>query len=353
MDCLSDSFHRPISYLRVSVTDRCNLRCLYCMPPQGVQHLSPHEVLRYEEIIRVVQAAQGLGITKVRVTGGEPLARSGIVDFIQMLAAVEGIQDIAMTTNGILLRKYAMRLRQSGLKRVNVSLDTLRPDRFQRITRGGRLQDVLDGLEAAHQAGLSPIKINVVAMEGFNDDEVEELGRLTLERDWHVRFIELMPMGGDAQGRLDEMEAMADTPRCVSPDFQVLLREGHIQYGFLSIAQVRRLLSPLGELEPCQVMGNGPAKYYRFPQARGTLGFISPISEYFCSNCNRLRLTADGRLRPCLLADHEVDLRTPLREGATQKDLQALIRKAIAAKPERHLIDEDIGPQDRMVQVGG
>lgn len=350
MDCLSDSFHRPISYLRVSVTDRCNLRCRYCVPPQGVQHISPHQVLRYEEIVRIVQAAQKLGISKVRITGGEPLVRSGIVDFIGMLDSVQGIQDIAMTTNGISLQRYAQELRRAGLKRVNVSLDTLRPERFKHITRGGRLQDVLEGLEAAQEAGLSPIKINVVAMEGFNQDEVVEFGRLTLERDWHVRFIELMPMG---QGRLDDLEAMADAPRCLSPDFQTLLRQGHIQNGFLSIAQVRHLLEPLGDLEPCEVMGNGPAKYYCLPHAKGSLGFISPISEYFCSNCNRLRLTADGRLRPCLLAEHEVDLRAPLRKGASQEELQALIREAISAKPERHLIDQNILPRERMVQIGG
>ena len=353
MDCLSDSFHRPISYLRISVTDRCNLRCLYCVPPQGVQHMSPHQVLRYEEIVRIVRAAQGLGITKVRVTGGEPLVRSGIVDFIRMLAAVEGIQDIAITTNGILLKKYAGELRQAGLKRVNVSLDTLRPDRFRHITRGGRLGDVLEGLAAAEAAGLSPIKINVVAMKGFNDDEVEDFGRMTLGRDWHVRFIELMPMGQGVQERLEDLEALADTPRCVSPDFQTLLQQGHIQDGFLSIAHVRHLLSSLGPLEPSEVMGNGPARYYRLPRARGTLGFISPISEYFCSNCNRLRLTADGRLRPCLLAEHEIDLRATLRRGASQEELQALIRQAISAKPERHLIDQNKAPRDRMVQIGG
>lgn len=353
MDCLSDSFHRPISYLRVSVTDRCNLRCLYCVPPQGVQHISSHEVLRYEEILRIVRAAQKLGITKIRVTGGEPLVRSGIVDFIRMLAAVEGIQDIAITTNGLLLGKYAQDLREAGLKRVNVSLDTLRADRFRHITRGGRLKDVLAGLEAAQKVGLAPIKINVVAMQGFNQDEVQDFGRLTLEREWHVRFIELMPMGQGSQGRLDELESMADTPRCVSPDFQNLLQEAHIQDGFLSIAQVRQLLEPLGDLESSEVLGNGPARYYRLPNARGTLGFISPISEYFCSNCNRLRLTADGRLRPCLMAEHELDLRTTLRSGASQEEIQSLIREAIAAKPERHLIDRNIVPSDRMVQIGG
>lgn len=353
MDCLSDSFHRPISYLRVSVTDRCNLRCVYCVPPQGVQHISPHQVLRYEEIIRIVRAAQTLGITKIRVTGGEPLVRSGIVDFIRMLAGVEGIQDIAMTTNGILLGKYARELREAGLKRVNVSLDTLRPDRFRQVTRGGRLKELLDGLEAAQKAGLTPIKINVVAMQGFNNDEVQDFGRLTQDREWHVRFIELMPMGQGGQERLDELEALADTPRCVSPDFQNLLREGHIQDGFLSIAQVRNLLEPLGDLEPSEVMGNGPARYYRLPRARGTLGFISPVSEYFCANCNRLRLTANGRLRPCLLAEHELDLLATLRQGASQDELQALLREAIAAKPERHLIDRNVVPRDRMVQIGG
>lgn len=350
MDCLSDSFHRPISYLRVSVTDRCNLRCRYCIPPQGVQHISPQQVLHYEEIIRIIQASQELGITKVRITGGEPLVRAGIVDFVRMLNEVGGLQDIAMTTNGILLKKYAGQLREAGLKRVNVSLDTLRPDRFRHITRGGRISDVMAGLAAAEDAGLSPIKINVVAMEGFNKDEVRDFGRMTVERDWHVRFIELMPMG---QGRLDDLEAMADTPRCVSPDFRRLLEEGHIQDGFLSIAQIREILGPLGELQPCEVMGHGPAKYYRLPRARGTLGFISPVSDYFCENCNRLRLTADGRLRPCLLAEHEVDLRGALREGASHEQLQDLIRQAIAAKPERHHIDENIAPRDSMVQIGG
>lgn len=350
MDCLSDSFHRPISYLRVSVTDRCNLRCRYCVPPQGVEHISPHEVLSYEELIKVISAARGLGITKVRVTGGEPLVRSGIVDFIRLLSQVDGIDDVSITTNGILLRKFARGLHDAGLGRVNVSLDTMRPDRFMDITRGGRIQDVLDGLSAAEDAGLSPIKINVVAMEGFNRDEVLDFGRLTLERDWHIRFIELMPMG---QGRMDDLEAIADTPRCVSPDFYRLLEEGHIQDGFLSIAQIKELLAPLGTLEPCEVMGNGPAKYYRLPGAKGTLGFISPVSEYFCSNCNRLRLTADGRLRPCLLAEHEIDLREALRSGASSEELEALFRQAIAAKPERHRIHERIVPSDRMVQIGG
>ncbi|MDO8690380.1 MAG: GTP 3',8-cyclase MoaA [Dehalococcoidia bacterium] len=350
MDCLSDSFHRPISYLRVSVTDRCNLRCLYCVPPQGVEHIDPNQILSYEEIIRVIEAAQKLGISKVRVTGGEPLVRSGIVDFIRLLSSVEGIQDVAMTTNGVLLKKYARALRQAGLSRVNVSLDTLRPDRFREITRGGRIQDVLDGLAAAEDAGLSPIKINAVAMEGFNQDEVLDFGRLTIERNWHVRFIELMPMG---QGGLDELEAMADTPRCVSPDFHRLLEEAHIQDGFLSVEQVKGLLAPLGELEPWQVPGNGPARYYRLPGARGTLGFISPVSEYFCSSCNRLRLTADGRLRPCLLAEHEIDLRETLRSGAPPEEIESLIRMAIASKPERHLIDRNIAPRDHMVQIGG
>jgi cyclic pyranopterin phosphate synthase len=350
MDCLSDSFHRPISYLRVSVTDRCNLRCAYCVPPQGLQPLSAHEVLRYEEIIRIVKAARGLGITKVRVTGGEPLVRAGILDFIRMLAEVDGIEDIAMTTNGILLSKHAASLRQAGLKRVNVSLDTLRPDRFQQITRGGRLEDVLEGLMAAEEAGLSPLKINVVAMEGFNHDEVLDFARLTIERDWHVRFIELMPMG---QGGLED-GGREEAPRCLTADFRSLLEAGNIMDGFLSMAQIRELLRPLGPLEPGQVVaGNGPAKYYRLPGAKGTLGLISPISEYFCSSCNRLRLTADGHLRPCLLADQEVDLRTPLRQGASPAELESLIRQAIAAKPEKHRIGERITPKDKMARIGG
>jgi cyclic pyranopterin phosphate synthase len=327
-----DAYNRPISYLRISVTDRCNLRCVYCMPPQGVAKRAHGEILRYEEIETVVRAAAALGITKVRLTGGEPLVRPGIVDLVRMLARVEGIDDLAMTTNAILLNDYAKELAQAGLRRVNISLDTLRPERFERITRCGRLEDVLAGMEAARQAGLTPIKINTVVMRGMNDDEVVDFARQTLELGWHVRFIELMPIGNSLTVEDDWRERV------------VTARE--IQ---------KQIEATLGALEPAKVLpGGGPARYYRLPEAKGTLGFITPISEHFCHQCNRLRLTADGHLRPCLLSEYEIDLRTPLRNGAGEEQIKMLILQSIASKPLQHHLDESHVPKGRMMsQIGG
>ncbi len=325
MTCLSDSFQRPINYLRISVTDRCNLRCVYCMPEQGVA-LMPHgEILRYEEILQVAQAAAAVGINKLRVTGGEPLVRSELTELVRMLSGVAGIDDIALTTNGVLLSQHAAPLKEAGLRRVNVSLDTLDGDRYARITRHGRLEDVLDGIAAAKDAGLEPVKINVVVMEGTNDDEVLEFARLTVDEGWHVRFIELMPFNSD----------------------------NHLS--FVATSEIMERLLAVGPLEPClHSHGNGPAKYFRFPQATGTVGFISPITEHFCFNCNRLRLTADGKLRPCLLSDYEVDLKTPLRSGASLDELMELIRQAVAAKPRGHQLAKGVRPKKRaMRQVGG
>jgi cyclic pyranopterin phosphate synthase len=327
-----DAYNRPISYLRISVTDRCNLRCVYCMPPQGVAKRAHGEILRYEEIETVVRAAAALGITKVRLTGGEPLVRPGIIDLVRMLARVEGIDDLAMTTNAILLNDYAKELAQAGLRRVNISLDTLRPERFERITRCGRLEDVLAGMEAARQAGLTPIKINTVVMRGMNDDEVVDFARRTLELGWHVRFIELMPIGNSLTVEDDWRERV------------VTARE--IQ---------KQIEATLGALEPAKVLpGGGPARYYRLPEAKGTLGFITPISEHFCHQCNRLRLTADGHLRPCLLSEYEIDLRTPLRNGAGEEQIKMLILQSIASKPLQHHLDESHVPKGRMMsQIGG
>ena len=327
-----DAYNRPISYLRISVTDRCNLRCVYCMPPQGVVKRAHDEILRYEEIETVVRAAAALGITKVRLTGGEPLVRPGIVDLVRMLARVEGIDDLAMTTNAILLNDYAKSLAQEGLRRVNISLDTLRPERFGRITRCGRLEDVLAGMEVARQAGLEPIKINTVVMRGMNEDEVVDFARRTLEPGWHVRFIELMPIGnGMAVG--SNWKDRVVTAREVQEQIE----------------------TALGPLEPAKVLpGGGPARYYRLPGAKGTLGFITPISEHFCHQCNRLRLTADGHLRPCLLAESEIDLRTPLRAGADVEQIKTLIVQAIERKPMQHHLDECQVPTGRvMSEIGG
>jgi cyclic pyranopterin phosphate synthase len=328
-----DAYNRPISYLRISVTDRCNLRCIYCMPEEGVPWRSHQKVLRYEEIETIVQAAADLGISKVRLTGGEPLVRLGIVDLVRMLARIPGIDDLAMTTNGILLARYAEELAEAGLHRVNISLDTLDPARFRRITRRGDLADVLAGIEAARQAGLRPIKINTVVIRGLNDDEVVDLARKTLEASWwNIRFIELMPVGdGELMDTAWEEQV-------------VTAQESREQ-----------IEAALGKLEPVKMrVGSGPARYYRLPGAEGTLGFITPISEHFCYKCNRLRLTADGQLRPCLLSDQEIDLRTPLREGADADEIQALIVEGINRKPMRHHLQEHVRPEERaMSEIGG
>ncbi len=328
MPCL-DNFNRPISYLRVSVTDRCNLRCVYCMPSQGIPWRPHDEILRYEEIETVVRAAAELGINKVRLTGGEPLVRQGIVNLVAMLSRIPGVDDLAMTTNGTLLARYAEELKAAGLKRVNVSLDTLRPERFRTITRLGELSDTIEGIAAAKEAGLLPVKINTVVIRGLNDDEVVDFARLTRAADWHVRFIEVMPLGNNADWAGN---------------------------GYVSMSEVReRIERKLGELIPAKPgIGGGPARYYRLPGAQGTIGFITPISEHFCYQCNRLRLTADGKLRPCLLSDYEIDLRTPLRQGATVEEIKRLIIEAVRAKPERHHLSEHIIPQGRaMSQIGG
>ena len=328
MTGLSDSFQRPINYLRISVTDRCNLRCIYCLPPGGVRLISHREILTYEEIYTIAQAAAELGINKIRLTGGEPLVRSGLPELIQMLAQIDGIDDISLTTNGTLLSRYAAELKQAGLRRVNVSLDTLKQDKFEFITRrGNNLGQVLKGIEVARSVGLNPVKLNTVVMSGINDDELLDFAAKTIAEEWHVRFIELMPFAGEG----------STAPR------------------FVSASEMRQRLELLGELEPClPAIGNGPAKYFRFPQAKGSIGFITPISEHFCFHCNRLRLTADGKLRPCLLADDEIDLKQPLRSGISWAGLKQLIEEAVANKPLRHRLAEGHVPEQRpFSQVGG
>jgi cyclic pyranopterin phosphate synthase len=327
MTGLSDSFQRPINYLRISVTDRCNLRCVYCMPVSGVCPISHDDILRYEEIHTIAKAAAELGIDKIRLTGGEPLVRAGLPDLVRMLASIGTINDISLTTNGTLLAKYAAELKKAGLNRVNISLDSLKPDRFKAITRSdAELADVLEGIEAARGAGLVPVKLNMVVIAGLNDDEVLGFAEKTVNEDWHVRFIELMPF-------VVEME----NPK------------------FIAASEIRKRIEKLGKLEPClPTVGNGPAKYFRLPNARGTIGFITPVSEHFCFNCNRLRLTADGKLRPCLLSDYEVDLKTPLRQGVDTEGLKKLIEEAVANKPQQHHIAEGKVPRRRpFSQVGG
>ena len=327
MTGISDSFQRPINYLRISVTDRCNLRCVYCMPEGGVGLMAHADILSYEEIYSVVKAAAEMGINKVRLTGGEPLVRAGLSDLIRLLAGIEAIDDISLTTNGILLAWHAAALKEAGLHRVNVSLDSLKPERFKKITRCGALEDTLKGIEAAMTAGLTPVKINVVVMAGVNDDELTDFAARTVSDGWHVRFIEHMPVNGDEP----------DTTR------------------LFSVGEMRERIESLGELEPWKVdVGNGPAKYFRLPGAAGTIGFITPITEHFCYRCNRLRLTADGKLRPCLLSEDEIDLKEPLRSGASVMELKNLIEKAIASKPKGHRLAEGKKRNGRpFSQVGG
>jgi cyclic pyranopterin phosphate synthase len=324
-----DRFNRPISYLRVSVTDRCNLRCTYCMPSEGVSAVSHSEILTYEEIGTVVRAAAELGISKVRLTGGEPLARLGLVDLVRIVNAVLGIDDLSMTTNGTLLAPVAEELKEAGLDRVNISLDTLDPEKYRRITRRGDLEDALVGIETAIDARLTPLKINTVLLRGVNDGEIVELARTSVERGWNIRFLELMPVGPAGNDSVSS--------------------------GFMAKEAREAIEAALGPLEPDRkLQGSGPALYYRLPGAPGTIGFISPITEHFCYQCNRLRLTSDGKLRPCLLSDHEVDLRGPLRRGAAMEEIQRLLIKAIKEKPAGHNLCDEDGPEERiMSQIGG
>ena len=326
MSGISDSFQRPISYLRVSVTDRCNLRCVYCMPPDGISFVPRSEILTYEEIATVVRVAAEMGISKVRISGGEPLARAGLVDLVRMVSQIEGIDDISLTTNGVLLKEQASELAEAGLRRVNISLDSLKRQKFEEITGYDKLSEVLEGIEQARRADLSPVKINVVVMRGINDDELLDFALLSREG-WNVRFIELMPL--------------------------VKKGDGHPE--FVSAKEMWNNISSLGELLPCSPpLGNGPANYYQLPGAKGTIGFITPVSEHFCFKCNRLRLAADGKLLPCLLADEEVDLRPVLRKDASPEEIRKLILQAVASKPQGHRVTQGIVPQRRsMTQVGG
>jgi len=294
------------------------------MPPQGIPLIPRSELLSYEEILTVVQASAELVINKIRLTGGEPLVRTELPKLIRMLAQIEGIEEISLTTNGTLLKKYAIELKEAGLRRVNVSLDTFRADRFCCITRRGELKDALEGIEAAKEAGLYPVKINMVVMRGINDDEVLDFANMTYKEGWCVRFIELMP-------------------------FSSGLAE------FVPSSELRQRIRSLGTLEPCsRPLGNGPAGYYRLSGAKGTIGFISPITEPFCSSCNRIRLTSHGQLCPCLLSDDGIDLKRPLRNNALAQEVKRLILKAVASKPERHHMADGVMPaKQNMSQIGG
>jgi len=354
---LVDPFGRRIDYLRVSVTDRCNFRCVYCMPEEGFPALPKAEYLTTEETIRLVQVAASLGMRKIRLTGGEPLLHKGLAD-IARAARDAGAEDISLTTNGHLLADQAETLAAAGVTRVNVSLDTLRDDRFVEIARRGSRATVMAGIAAAMAAGLGPIKVNCVAMRGVNDDEAADFAAWTLREPVHVRFIELMPL----RWSLDEGPSLpAFTPHGTAGLLQLrqapgdMLSDAAMRRMSVGVAEIRaRIEEAHGVLEPAEVRTNGPARSYRLAGGLGTVGFISQISNDLCAGCNRLRLTHDGFLRPCLLSDGELDLRSAIRSGATDDDLRELFIHVVARKPERHYLHEGQKAVGRgMSQIGG
>jgi cyclic pyranopterin phosphate synthase len=325
---MQDLYGRVVTYLRVSVTDRCNLRCRYCMPTDGVRFKDQGDILTWDEMLRVVRAAASLGVRRIRVTGGEPTTRPGIVDFVRQVAATPGIEDVSMTTNGMTFAGLAEELRAAGLRRINISLDSLRPDRFRFLTHFGDFGAVWNGVESALAAGLHPVKLNCVVLRGENDDEIADFVALTESRPLHVRFIELMPLGTShpwARQRL------------------------------FSAEEIRARIGDRYELVPAELEGGGPAKYSRVPGFAGTVGVITAMTENFCHNCNRVRLTADGELQPCLGSLLAVDLKGPLRGGSSDEQLRRLVAKGIRAKPERHLMEEYLEETSgrRMWTIGG
>lgn len=357
---MKDSFDRTIDYLRVSVTDRCNFRCIYCMPEDGYPVSPKEELLNFEEISRLIHIAADLGMTKVRLTGGEPLIRRDLPELIAGIRSHPGIVDLSCTTNGFLLPTLAKPLADAGLMRVNISLDTLDEEKFVRIARRGSLGKVMDGIKEAQRVGLSPIKINCVLMKGVNDDEVVDFARWTMRENVHIRFIEVMPI----RWNLDETDPMDSLSALEGGRDLFRLRISEDE-GMLSDIQMRKMMIPyaeakqaieneLGTLTPFDVQTNGPAHTYKLNGAEGTVGFISQISWDLCQKCNRLRLTADGQLRPCLMSDGEVDLRGPLRSGATDAEIAAIFETVVKHKPERHYLAEGQKVQGRgMSQIGG
>lgn len=341
----TDSFGRRIDYLRISLTDRCNLRCVYCMPEGGVAWKGHDEILTLEEIERFAAIAVQEGISKIRLTGGEPLVRYGVVDHIRRLRALTGIEAIALTTNATLLPQFAEELCEAGLSRVNISLDSLDPEVYSRITRGGHLDDALAGIESAFEVGFHPVKLNVVVVRSL-DQDLLGFARMTMDRPLHVRFIEYMPVGDDAEegvGCAGESSGFHWTRADHVPSDEVLAT--------ISEQGEAQGLGPLMGLEREEAPGGwGPARYYRFADSEGTIGVISPLSHHFCGECNRLRLTADGKLRTCLFSDDELDVRLVLRSG-TDDDVRAIIRSALDSKPESH--NARIGTLRRMSQIGG
>lgn len=318
---MKDSFGRKINYLRISLTDRCNLRCRYCMPEKGVAKLDHNEILSLEEIYELTKIFVELGINKIRFTGGEPLVRLGVVDLIGKIAKLDGVKDLAMTTNGILLKENLLDLKNAGLNRLNISLDTLNEDKYKQITRGGNLHKVIEGIKEAQSVGLTPVKINTVLIGGFNDDEIEDFVNLTIDNPIDVRFIELMPIGEAASFAKDNF----------IPNSNVL-------------DVVKNLIPVVSEDK------SSPAVYYKLPNAKGKIGLINPISCKFCKNCNRVRLTSTGKLKLCLHSNREIDLRNALLEV---KDIKKIIMNSILTKEEEHHLEDKSYISRNMNQIGG
>jgi cyclic pyranopterin phosphate synthase len=325
---LVDRYNRHLNYLRISITDRCNLRCIYCVPRETIQRLTHDEVLRYEEILRLVRLGVRMGIDKIRVTGGEPLVRKGVFDFLTKLARTDGLKELTLTTNGMLLAEHIEEIQQSGIQRLNISLDTLDREKYRRITGVDGFERVWEGIAAADEKGFRPIKLNVVALRGVNDDELLAFAKLTFKYPYHIRFIEYMPIGKD-----------------------------RMQFGpALLVPEIKRAIESIGELTPLKRNSNyGPAERFRLKGAKGEIGFISALSHHFCSNWNRLRLTAGGQLRPCLLSDFQVDLKSALRSGATDQELSEIFFEAVRNKPSDHTlsIDNPSGVSCQMSSIGG
>jgi cyclic pyranopterin phosphate synthase len=325
---MKDSFDRSIDYLRISVTDRCNLKCIYCRPSTGLKYFNNSEIITDEEIVRFIGIAHKHGLRKVRITGGEPLMRRNITSLISSIKSI-GIQDLSLTTNGIKLSGLANDLKKAGLDRVNISLDTMDASRYRAITNGGNIHNVWESIHEAERVSLSPVKINTVPIKGLNDDEILDFASLTLDRNFHVRFIEFMPA----------------------------MRNGMWeQYKYISSADVLKKIRTLGNIESFEFRGKGPSRNFRIRGAVGVIGIISPLSDHFCSYCNRLRLTSIGKIRPCLFSKEEIDIKSPMRNGASDQEIEQLYCHAIKSKPERHLLNDNIplgSPIEAMSQIGG
>jgi cyclic pyranopterin phosphate synthase len=325
---LTDPYNRTIDYLRISVTDKCNLKCIYCMPSKGLKYFNNAEIMTDEEIVRVVRIARKFGLRKVRITGGEPLLRKNITSLVSAIKET-GIRDLSLTTNGITLSAVAKELKNSGLDRVNISLDTMNAGRYKEMTSGGDINQVWESVQESERVGLSPVKINIVPIRGLNDDEIVSFASLTFEKNYHIRFIEFMPANVDGMWRKD---------KCVSA------------------SEILEKISTLGNVARIEYRGKGPSRNYRIKGAAGVIGIISPLSDHFCGFCNRLRLTSDGKIRPCLFSKVEIDIKTPMRNGAPDEELERIFLDSVKMKPERHFLNEEKSASDAiqsMSKIGG